>query len=413
MANDVLTDSWDPTQYDFDPRPSEDESLNPLAKADTSKSERIAVIRTSDRIGFRRCRRRWGWNSHLRGNIGPKQNPAPLWMGSGFHFALEDFHGAQRFAKPSDAFRAFVKATQKSVKHDVNRLPADVVELEALSCGMLDYYSDMWLMSRDPLKTFVFNGVPQVEVNFRVDIPYDATRWGYDRVVYSGTLDRVCIDENGLLWIVEYKTAKTMQTLHYANDSQVSSYCWAGNLLYGQPIAGVIYQQHRKDIPQEPKLLASGRLSQDKRQLITHRSLRSSIKNIYGEVKKAPQDYVDFLNWLATQEDMDSDKFIRRDRIRRNSTQCEAEGVKILMEVEEMLNPDLPLYPNPDRTCAFMCPFNGACVSLDDGSDYQYELDILMEERSKGYDSWRKYVVYPEEQLLLNPPEVFVDFREV
>jgi hypothetical protein len=404
MADDITTDSWDPTQYDFDVRPSDvlfGEILGPDGQPLEKKQERVAVIRTSDRINFRRCRRRWGWNSHLRGNIGPKQNAAPLWMGSGFHFALEDCHGANHYGHPAEAFLAYKEATIRASRRDMTRLPADIQELTDLSVGMLKYYWDEWMISRDPLQTYFHNGVPQVEVNFRVEVPWEAGRYGYDRVVYSGTLDRVSIDEHGQLWIVEYKTAKSIQTLHYANDSQVSTYCWAGNLLYGRPIAGVIYQQHRKDIPAAPKILASGRLSTDKRQLITHRSLRSYIKNIYGEVRKAPQDYVDMLNWMATQEDMDSDKFVRRDKIRRNLHQCEAEAVKILMEVEEMLNPDLPLYPNPDRTCAFMCPFNGACVSLDDGSDWEYELDILMAPRDKEYDQWRKKLELPQTQFML------------
>lgn len=387
------TDTWDPTQYEQDARPSDElpwdrDSAGP-------KGERIATIRTSDRNAFRRCRRRWGWNSHLRGNIGPKQNAAPLWMGSGFHFALEDCHGANLYGHPVTAFREYIKATKKAARHDPNRLPADIEELSSLSIGMLAYYWDDWMVSRDPLQTYFYKGQAQVEVNFRVELPWEAGRYGYDRVVYSGTMDRVAIDEHGQLWIVEYKTAKSVQTLHYSNDSQISTYCWAASHLYERPVVGVVYQQHRKDLPAEPKILANGRLSQDKRQLITHRSLRKAIMNIYGEVKNAPQDYVDYLNWLASQEDMDSDKFVRRDRVYRNEHQREAEAVKIMMETEEMLNPDLALYPNPDRTCQFMCPFNGACVSLDDGSDWEYELNILMHKRDEGYDSWRKYLEIP------------------
>lgn len=378
------TDTWDPTEWEADPRPSEEQAVD--------SAERVAVIRTSDRANFRRCRRRWGWSSHLRGNIGPKQNAAPLWMGTGIHFALEDCHGANVFGHPAAAFKAYVEATLIAARRDRNRLPADLEELTELSVGMLTYYWDEWLIGRDPLQTFFFNGVAQTEVNFRVELPWEPGKYGYDRVVYSGTLDRVIVDEHDQLWILEYKTAKSLQTLHYSNDSQISTYCWAGNLLYGRPIAGVIYQQHLKALPEEPRILSNGRLSQDKRQRITHRSLRRAIMNIYGDVSKAPLDYIDFLNYLATQEDMDRDKFVRRDRVYRNAQQCQAEAVKILMEVEEMLNPDLALYPNPDRTCQFMCPFNGACVSLDDGSDWQYELDILMAPRDKEYDTWRQYL---------------------
>ena len=228
MAGDNQTDTWDPTQYDFDSRPSDELFGELLAPGEVQKTERIATIRTSDRITYRRCRRRWAWSSHLRGNIGPKQNPAPLWMGTGFHMALEDCHGANLFGHPAEAFKAYKAATIAAARKDMNRLPADIDELTELTIGMLSYYWDEWMIPRDPLQTFFFNNIPQVEVNFRIDVPWEPGKFGYDRVVYSGTLDRVVIDEHGQLWIVEYKTAKTIQTLHYSNDSQVSTYCWAG-----------------------------------------------------------------------------------------------------------------------------------------------------------------------------------------
>lgn len=385
------TDSWDPTAYDLtDVHPSS-EDFSFLAETTPAK-ERIGVIRTSDRIMFRRCRRRWGWQSHLRGNLGSKEAASPLWMGSGFHFALEDFHGLRAFANAADAFTAYVNATKR---HDRSSLPVDWSELHELSRGMLDYYQFDWLRYRDPLETYVHNGVPQVEVNFRVDIPFDARHWGFDRVVYSGTIDRVIIDEYGQIWIVEYKTAKAIQTLHLANDSQVSSYCWAGAHLYDRPIAGVIYQQHLKDIPKAPKRLANGRISVDKRQRTTAAAVRALIKETYGAVQHAPSDIVEFLNVLTQDESPKGDKFILRNYIQRNAHQSQAEGEKIMMEAAEMLNPDLPLYPNPDRTCQFMCPFNSACVSMDDGSDWEYELEMWTKPREKFYDSWRSKIQWP------------------
>lgn len=98
---------------------------------------------------------------------------------------------------------------------------------------------------------------------------------------------------------------------------------------------------------------------------------------------------------------MDADKFIRRDKVRRNQHQVESEAAKIMMEIEDMLNPDLPLYPNPDRSCQYMCPFVGPCVSLDDGSDWEEELDLLMQKRDTGYDYWRKYLEVPQQPFTL------------
>lgn len=378
-------DSWDPNAFTFDARPEE-------YKVD--REERVAVIRTSDRILYKRCRRRWGWNSHLKQNLGPKEHAMPLWFGTGFHFALEDMHGNNKFATAADAFMAYAEATNVQAQRSKGnfKLPADWKESLELAKGMLDYYQEEWLPQRTQLQTFIYQGVPQTEVNFRVDIPFDASHWGYDRVVYSGTIDRVAIDEQGQIWIVEYKTAKTIQTLHYALDPQVSSYCWAGMQLYGQPITGVIYQQHRKDIPQDPRVLSNGKVSTAKTMLTSATRYRKLLKDMYGEVKFAPSENIEYLNSLTSSEDADQDKYIRRDRIYRNVQQCEAEGVKILMEVEEMLNPNLPLYSNATRDCTFMCPFNGPCQSMDDGSDWQYELDIMMAPRDPNYDSWRKYL---------------------
>ncbi len=393
-GDDNAVDAYDPTRYEFDPTPSE-ALLPSWMQVEQRGSERVAVIRTTDRMVFRRCRRRWNWSSHLRQNLGMREGAAPLWMGSGFHFALEDYHGLNIFKDPALAFDAYAEATKR---HDPRGLPPTYLEDWELARGMLDYYGRHWLRNRDPLQTYVYKGVPQVEVNFRVPLPLDPTllkSFGYDRAEYSGTLDRVVIDEWGQLWIVEYKTAKSIQTLHLANDSQVSSYCWAGPYIYGQPVVGVIYQQHRKDIPKPPKILASGKLSTDKNQLTTRPMLREYLLNQYGTPEKIPGIYVDVLNYLAKEETPDKDKFVYRSRIQRNEHQCQAEGEKILMEAEEMLNPNLPLYSNPDRSCQFMCSFNGPCVSLDDGGDWEYEMSVLTKTREAKYDTWRSLVRYP------------------
>src|SRR5690348_3014935 len=81
-----------------------------------TQDARVAIIRTSDRSNFRRCRRRWNWQSHLRGNLTPIETASPLWFGSGFHYALEDFHGPRKFQHARDAFKAYVLATHKQSK---------------------------------------------------------------------------------------------------------------------------------------------------------------------------------------------------------------------------------------------------------------------------------------------------------
>ncbi len=367
--------------------------------AEEQEGERIAVIRTSDRNAFRQCRRKWAFSSHLRGNIGPIQNAAPLWFGTGFHFVMEDYHGLRRFHNPLDAWDAYHKA---SLRHDPKKVPDDHADLGKMAYSMLSYYLK-WEERRKAslLPTLVIDGVPQVEVNFRIDIPLDPEmlkRYGYDKAVYSGTIDRVVWDPaTGLIWLLDYKTAKMFQTQHFMTDSQITTYCWAASEMYPMPVAGMIYAQHLKTMINPPKPLKSGKLSTAANQRTSHILYREGLIDLHGSVAAASVAEQDYLNKLAQEEDDRYDKFIRYDYIPRSQRMQESEGVKILMECEDMLNPDLPLYPNPSRDCAHMCSFNSVCISMDDGSDYEDELRQNFAPRPAEYDGWREAIVWPEE----------------
>lgn len=359
-----------------------------------------AVIRTSDRIQFKSCRRRWAFQSHLGRNLEPKTQAAPLWFGSGIHFALEDtYNGDKRlFESPVDAFKAYVDATKAQGRQS---LPQDHDELEEMGEAMLEYYYKHWLKGRDPLKTYIHNGVPQVEVNLTTEIPFDVKAHfpdsPYDRVIYSGTIDRVVEDDLGQLWLVDYKTAKAMKTTHFANDPQVTSYCWMASNYYDKPVAGMIYWQFLKAIPKVPQPLTSGKISVAKNQRTTHSLYRAALIKTHGSVEAAPRENIAFLNNLTINEGPDHDAFIRRDRIYKNPESMQSEGVKILMEMEDMLNPNLPLYPNPTFMCPHMCPFYEVCVSMDDGTDWADQLINETQTRAKMDESWRAFLRTPEQ----------------
>lgn len=386
-----MAEEEDPFDFGFDP------DLEDLVNIDIQPGERVAIIRTSDRSNFRRCRRRWGWQSHLRGNLTPIESASPLWFGSGFHYAMEDFHGHNRWGHPKEAFKQYVKATHSQSKLVPGVMPFDWPELTELGFQMCDYYADYWLTARDPYTTYVVDGRPQVEVHALVPVPFKSPQ--FDRILYGVTIDRVIIDEKGQLWLLDYKTCKRVQTGFFQTDGQISAYYWIARSLYNLPIAGFIYQQHRKAFPDDPRIKATGKISTAKTQNTSHRHYRKTLIQTYGSVLNAPKENVDFLNYLSEGETELYDKYIRRDRIYRNEAQAEAEGAKIMLELEEMLNPNLPLYPNPTRDCGGMCSFSHACVSLDDGSDWEYELQIGFRQKSGDLDSWRQYLPKPQKVL--------------
>jgi len=48
---------------------------------------------------------------------------------------------------------------------------------------------------------------------------------------------------------------------------------------------------------------------------------------------------------------------------------------------------------NPEQSC----PFVGPCVSMDDGSDWLYELEQTTDLRETKYDAWRTKLIFPDE----------------
>jgi hypothetical protein len=377
---------------------SQEDSFSDRMEGLTSPTspDRVAIIRTSDRLSFRRCRRKFNWWYVHRGNLTRRESPDYFWFGTGFHFALEDYHGYRRFPSPSEAFAAFVDACKRTPAFPI---PQNIDELEELGLGMMSYYEE-WLLTRDPLITLEVGGVPQVEVNFQIDIPLDPgllNEYGFDRAVYTGTIDRVVVDEYGRLWLGDYKTARAIQTSHLDTDPQISAYCWAAQHIYNMPVAGFFYMQFKKVVPHQPAFLKStGTFSVAKNQVTTHALYRRALVNMYESVERAPTPNIQFLEYLEGQESERADSLIAFDSIERSQNQIEAEGLKILQETAEMLNPNLPMYPNPTRDCSWDCGYKTACVLMDLGLDYEHELELTTIDREEEQTQWRRRIKYPE-----------------
>lgn len=372
-----------------------EEELAKLLEADSACETRQEPIkiRTHDRIAFRRCRRMWDFVSQMRQHLEPipevEKVSSPLWFGTGFHFALEDYHGYRRFKNPVDAFMAYVRCFK------VDELPEDFEELIELGQGMLEYYTKYWLPKRNEFETLWIDGVPQVEVKFTIPIPELSEAVGRE-VVYQGTFDRVVTDALGRLWVVDYKTVSRFDTSKLETDPQISAYAWAAEQWYQKPVEGVVYMQFIKAVPKPPKILRTGWPSLDKKQKTTYALYYETLLQICGDPKKFPTDYVEFLNYLASLETPEGDNFIRWDFVRRNEYQKRAEYQSIIAEGLEMLNPNLALYKNPTRDCAWDCAFRSVCLAMDDGGDWEWLLSQSFRKQGEEKD-WRSKIKWPDE----------------
>lgn len=341
------------------------------------------IIRTSDRGTFKKCREQWNFSSKLRMNLESNKEARALAFGTAIHAGLEVYYKPETWHLDTEmkvqlAKSAFLACWDKQKPDDETTEWAEDAEL---GWDMLDNYATEY-----EFEWKHFTPV-KVEIEFEVPItvPDEANHPGsifaiagdalvvqpthYDTpapVMYQGRIDAIWQDTDGKMWLVDHKTAKKFDSTDWlALDEQCGSYMWAIQQMLGIKISGVIYNELRKDAPHLPKLLKNGSLSKDKNQNTTGVIYRKAIAD-YG---LDPLQYAEILEHLDAQ----GNKFFRRTIVMRSQRELEIQGERIYYEAIDMLdNPTI--YPSPNKfTCSF-CDFFSACVSKQEGSDYDYIL---------------------------------------
>ncbi|KKK74154.1 hypothetical protein LCGC14_2886630, partial [marine sediment metagenome] len=176
-------------------------------------------------------------------------------------------------------------------------------------------------------------------------------------------------------------------------DQQMSAYIWGAATIFEKPIAGAILHEFLKKLAQPPRVLGTGKISTAEKQGTTHRLYREALIEVYGNVQKATHKHRDRLNDLAARETEDRDDFIKRAKTRRTPLQQQAEGTKILMEIEDMINPNLPLYTNATRDCNWDCALQDICLMIDRDDDWAHQLNDITAQRDEEFDQWRQHLV--------------------
>lgn len=371
-------------------------------------------IHTSDRALWKRCRRKFEWGSTLTRNlirIGPDHKA--FFLGTGVHFALEDWWGYRRFAHPALAFAAYYDAQPRE------DLPDEHDAILELATGMLSYYVEDWLEEHpEPYETlWVANEdgvlIPQVEVEIAVDLTpllleavgaggfFDEITKGRE-VHYVITLDKAVIDKHERIFGLDYKTAASFDELNLLTNPQVGSYDWAASLFYaptGYRFEGMYWQQFKKAFPVMPRLVNVGKrnegLSTAVDQGTTYRLYVKALKEHYGRIPNEER-YLEMLAILGNAQGPEGDRYVRLEPLRRNQKQRENEQEKIVQETLEMLDNSLPMYPNPTRDCSYDCAFKDPCLQKDDGSDFEATLESEYVQWRGYKDPWRSKIKWPE-----------------
>jgi hypothetical protein len=341
-------------------------------------------IHTSDRINFKLCRRKWNYESPLRMNLEQKDKFSHyFWSGTGLHYALEMYHGYGK--DPVQAFNDYYSCFKP------DDLPMECHAFAEMFPEMMDYYLNNWLPKRPVYNTLFIDGKPQVEVEVILELK-ELSKIAGEPVYYSMRFDRVVEDEYNRLWIMDYKTVASFDSDKLETDQQISVYSWGAELYYNRPVEGFVYLQFKKALIKEPKVLKkpAGAISKDTRQNTTYEKYLEALLTAYGSLEDTPSDNLVTLEYFRELENELGDNFIRYDLVRRNKSNKHKQYQLLLAEGKEMLNKDLPIYPNFTRECYRFCDFRTPCLAEDDGSDVQFLLDNNYQPRQNDNDKWRK-----------------------
>lgn len=268
------------------------------------------MLRTSERKSFRACPQAWWWR--YRENLVPVGRPAaPLWFGTGVHYALAEWYkpGLRRGVRPATTFARWLDAERiedEPIVAGQDATGQSVYEdARILGVHMLKNYVDLYQKDQDK-ETLA------IEQPFQVDITDERGRY---LVTLVGTFDGVYYDNiDGQIYLWEHKTANKIGTAFLALDDQAGSYFAVastvlranGMLSKDERINGILYNYLRKakpdDRPQNELghyLNKNGSVSLRQPKSAFHREV---IERNEGEVQSQLRRVADDARWMRAVE---------------------------------------------------------------------------------------------------------------
>lgn len=381
-------------------------------------------IHTSDRLQFRRCRRKAYLASKLFLGLQPIRPNNTLWLGSGVHKGIEMYYGFGLDA--TEVFAQWAEEGIDRIKKSGESIPSmedKFNESLELGYGMLEHYKQ-FAAKYDDFKVHILpNGQPAVELLFEVPITHPVTGeelYAYFTeakegmspaqladlklygqtgvpVVYGGKIDMITEDIFGNLWIFDHKTCKTFGDWSKLTlDTQVGSYIWAIEkmLPLKKHLSGVVYNGLKKVLPKPPEPLKKGGFSVNKQQNTTYdvylqALLDHGLARREGVVLTVDPAYHEMLAHLHNQDVVTDDeittKFFKRKKVKRSREEVISMGRDIYDEACDIVQATA-FYPNPNRDCSWDCDFYDVCHGVNNHEDVSYQLKTLYEPRPEETD---------------------------
>lgn len=349
------------------------------------------IIRTSERKDFKNCRQKWDF-AYRYGGTGmvPQYEDWNLAFGTALHAGWEAYYDPKTWhiARTEVLPLVIVKFHDSWKQFKQNLTTVDEFirwqEMATLGVSMLHNYAE-WAPEHDNFDPI------GVEIKFEVPIRGILYYPGFDipvhvppvtdrlqpewNIFYQGKIDVLLRDRQGGLWIMDHKSCSSIQSGlpdFLPMDEQIGSYCWAIGQELGVKIEGFLYNEAVKTVPHPPKVLKNGSLSKDKSQ---NTNLKLYLKAIRDNGLD-PEPYHDFLLFLTEIPN----KYFRRTQVQLSPRRLQLIGDRIRTEAVMMLN-NPEIVPNPNQFMCGRCQYKSPCDAMMDGSDPDWILKELYEER--------------------------------
>jgi hypothetical protein len=331
----------------------------------------VSVTELSD---FMRCRWAWDVISPNRQSLQPAGVPqTALHLGTAVHYAIEKQAAG---LDPIDELQKWYEKERLKIGAEyVARVGAAMGAEERTRLdqskkmveGMVRHYFDRYGDNPIAPLRYVAN-----ELAWRIPT---GLRTGDDRLVYLvGTCDGIAIDEDDGLWIIEHKTYNQKPDMRWLQtDHQLTGYTWAMGALLNQPVQGVLYDGMMKKVPQHPKVLQNGNLSQEMNTNVSFHSYLKSIRKHHELADDAPIPvlYHGFLNRLRERDGQDQTPFFTRKAIGMSKHQLDHWMRDAWATLRDIANgPEI--YKNFRWEGCYDCWVSDICRADQIGSDAQY-----------------------------------------
>jgi hypothetical protein len=333
------------------------------------------VITATDRALFKRCRRAWDFGGTNRRNL---ELAVPA--GIDLHAAIREglavyyFPGMWEWQNRSMVQRLAFDAFDRSLRRQRAAAGDESVETDedwerASENGTLllkRYFR--WAPTVDRFSPI------RVNADFHVTLPdprqpeADLVTRGGRRLVYTGTIDMLVIDEHDAYWLVNHRftTGDWADVDLLVLDDVYASYCWAWERWFlGMTIAGVQYNEIRMD-PSEDEP-AAGTPSGEVAGVGETEGAEGPGVHMGGV---APMRRL-YMKSSAVQTDISQQQEgpFRRTVVPRSPRELDALRAQMADEVIELSDPAVRLYPTPSPTNCRACTFRAPCLVVSEGNE--------------------------------------------